>query len=284
MEKCLRLFFSNRDLIAHCLVPYLSIFDCISLLSTASFIWNAYKRAFSLTSFDSATKHAFDWRLTQSLAQFFGNANAAIFMEHLQCGNLALTGGFLLAVLNGENVQICKDVDFVMILNRSSDKIMESNFNTLQHSFDNKIVHTTNRPGTDYGKCFSVDSYTFEAFAKRRFQLISIIKKSHGRALQEYCADFDLKFCSNYYVQNKLVIMYGEHARQKTCNLCLFKFFGTWRERMPPQVLVSRLFPKYWKRICKYRRRGYIITLADQHINPTLKNADVWNIFWADKI
>lgn len=155
-------------------------------------------------------------------------------------GRLFLTGGFLLAILNAEDVSVCSDVDFIFVSPggriQAADFLNGLNFTSLK----------TKEPDSDssfFYKCVVVNSYMVEG---KRMELLSVIEEEH---VDSCCDDFDFGFCKNWFAGRKLLCFDSLCVKKKSTRVWL-------RHK---QSLSDRLN----FRMSKYIDRGYSIEVSD---------------------
>ncbi|MBX9637218.1 MAG: hypothetical protein K2Q45_06675 [Nitrosomonas sp.] len=287
-------FFLHRDLLTSKLIPLLSIFDVFSLFISSKDVWLRYKNIFDMKKEDSASKHVFDMRLRASLEMFFAREEVNILLVHLRLGTFRLTGGFLLAVMNGENVNDCCDVDFVCVLQSVSLRYPQSFYKYLEEEILEGLRRDLNQrlPKTDannyelgiHSKLFRVSTCELRSNPNKKIQIITLIEND-GTNADYFFRHFDFKFCSNSYSKGKLVFYHPMNVKERQCIIYLYKQYGGifYNDQVTPETLEAEVLVKKWDRICKYRKRGYHITLRERFVEDSLPHNELWNRFWSNK-
>ena len=280
-----RVFF-NRDILTGCLLPLLSLYDVATLFFTSIQFKATYKRTFHLTAEESATLHMFNMRIFKGLSFFYGEKDAQIMMEHIKCGNLILTGGFLLAIINGENVRVCEDVDVISIVynyNRKNySELTDKRTMDIMNSFSSKIKLAPYEPNSYTNLNFVVETLEFVLQQSKLQLLFMPDAHSPDLALQAHIQKFDYDFCKNMFSKNRLVVMKLLNVLDKSCRVSLVKCYSIFMNVAAFDINLH--LDKVWKRINKYRSRGYFLELHDKYILTATEGPrnDVWNLNVAD--
>lgn len=290
-----RVFF-DRDILTGCLLPLLSLFEVVTLFFTSIQFKATYKRTFHLPAEESATLHMFNMRIFKGLSLFYGEKDAHIMMEHIKCGNLILTGGFLLAIIHGENVRVCEDVDVISIVynydrknyNRKNyEDLTDKRTMDIMNSFSSTIKLAPHEPNSYTNLKFFVETLEFVLQQSKLQLLFMPDAHSPDLDLRAYIREFDYDFCKNMFSENRLVVMKLLDVLDKSCRVSLVKCYSGFIN-VAAEDLNLRL-DKVWKRINKYRARGYFLELHDKYIltategpeNDELNlNVAKWNEFW----
>ena len=280
-----RVFFS-RDLLPECILPHLSIFEVIALFQSNTAFIKAYKRKFLLDKENSASHHMFVHRVQKALTMFYGEENMQALCALMDQGHVYLTGGFLLAIIQGENVLQCEDADFVTIVPDGYVSLRWRKRWNMEDILRPLKMCAAIRDDTArvYAGAFSVDTFTVN---KRKMQVISLTKDIFGSTMDrndifdQYFEQFDFSFCANYYGRNRLVVTNGKAVREKHCDVWLWEKYGN-DVRLPQEKFNVRM-ESAWQRICKYRTRGYFIRVRDTQCKGPESWRIKWSHFWRDK-
>jgi hypothetical protein len=266
MKGSFLLVFTDRDLLTECLLPMLPLYDVFSLFQTHTCFHRAYKRKYNETR---STFHMFNLRIERALTQFYGEENMRILMGHMFNGTLRLTGGFLLSIINAENVFQCEDVDFVCTVGKIRDAHRTEHVRNISCTLK-KAIHVST-PLNFYESVFAVDTVILNC---KKLQIVSIRTK-----LEKYLDEFDFSFCANCYGKGKLVITSPEAVKKKSSEIHLQLKYGKYYIRNDThKVLVNGR-----NRIFKYRNRGYIIIIKQKEMNQyDAVYRNFWNNFWID--
>ncbi|MBX9637216.1 MAG: hypothetical protein K2Q45_06665 [Nitrosomonas sp.] len=289
--------FCNRDLLTYKLLPLLSVLDLNALFLSFKFVLHRYKDIFKLEPQESASHHAFKLRLRKGLETFFSPEDANILMIQLRLGVIILTGGFLLAILNGENVEVCGDIDFLLVFDSKKyyrlwqpmRHLVDEKLKQLKNDFNGRMKPVVREnTAVDYGNrnIAFVHNFTLPQ-SKKEVQFISIEEKLGDRfPVAQFAKSFDLVFCSNVYANDRLQIFFPTAVQEKSLSLNLFHRYQEHFYETRDNILQQQILERIWSRICKYRKRGYHIALNERIIDVKGQGdyAIVWNKFWADKI
>lgn len=203
-----------------------------------------------------------------------------------------LTGSFLLAVLNGDNVlQTCNDIDLVMMDGT------EYNLPLRQFAPKDDESHWTEENGYDESIIKSCRNFPL---ANGRF--IQLILAKHA-CIQDYLDTFDFDFCANSWDGQHLVMRNPTSVILRRTHLDIRKAYF---DRLPADInadtCASIILPKKLARIKKYEQRGYSITTRKESTNVrglkrrklegrrlTPREIDIrvdkfedrWNLFWS---
>ena len=288
--------FYNRDLLTGCILKHLSLFDIFSLFLTSKQIKATYVRMHPLGNDESATLHLFYKRMHDALTLFYSNNEAATRLIHLvKNGSLYLTGGFLLALINADDITQCEDVDFAFILSKDdTSRVVTFNYGNavnrqacfffnyaFQQGTQNMMVTNDLSSLCFYQSCIACRE--FETTNKKFIQFIcldlNLQRDTKELLLASYCRDFDLKFCANYFSNNKLICFFSKHVREKSV------IVGPDDVERGNNVLLERsqdILPwlqRFEQRITKYKRRGYHCS-----ISGGFKIGSVWFAYWQNKL
>lgn len=285
----------NRDLLTGCILPRLSIFDVFSVFQTCKGIREAYARQYAVPKeTHSLSLHLFKQRLFNGLACFYGEKNAREIMSMLTEGLVFLTGGFLLATINGENIKACGDVDLATVIPSLCEKpkvtrrlCREKSAQVISMLSHAVKIRSNPWDGIFYEDGFSVDSYSV---LEKKLQIIHLKEAEFyiddNARVAHYCRWFDFQFCANFFAKNKLVCMFPLAVKERTTKIDprdrpsqRFSHL-TGEEEM---ILLNHM----WERIAKYRAKGYHIDLSA--IYPMVEGESpariaIWNDFWSAKL
>ena len=208
-----RVFF-DRDLLTEYLLPLLPLYDVFSLFESHPGFHRAYKRKYNESR---STFHMFNLRIQRALTQFYGEENMQILMNHMSTGTLRLTGGFLLAIINAENIFQCEDVDFVCkVVKIRRDAERTERVRDIARTLK-KAIHIRT-PLNFYESVFAVDTLNVNG---KKLQIVLIRTK-----LDTYLNEFDFSFCANCYGKGKLVITSPEAVKNKSSTVHLQLKYG----------------------------------------------------------
>lgn len=263
--------FVHPDVTIYCLLSWLTILDVYALFRAIPPLVHAYKQRHRLARTDNAFKHVFITRLEASLVSFYGKYNGDMCFRHLKLHNMALTGGFLLAVLNNDPIQACEDADFIITYDHTLgfEKFCKRS-DDVCGTFKNVTLAPEITCDASYSNAFCVETLVTDN--KKHLQLIWL--SENNDAYEQFVKNFDFGFCANYFNWEKLVVMKKQNLQERFCAVQLMDCYGGDLTKLP----------RKWQRICKYRKRGYQIRLEQRELFPNFKNADAWNEFWRDKI
>ena len=270
----------NGDVLIYNIFPLLCPLDIFSLFKALPGLLLFYKRKHKLAPSTNALKHVLDKRLTSALCSVYGKYNGDMFMRQMALHHLVLTGGFLLAVLNGDSVRECSDVDFMCMTNHKDWTEFEENTRKIQSVFKDFVYKDSNK--TDYDNSYAVSTFRSKE-PKKKFQCIWLYQGICD--YKKHVDSFDLDFCANYYDWDHLVIKSGTSVRERSCTIKLHDCYGHYLHCSIPHSFIDEVvFEKKWQRICKYRKRGYHIVLEQQKIPNDFVGAQEWNKFWKCKL
>lgn len=258
--------FTNRDLLTECLLPLLSLYDVFSLFQSNTGFHSTYKRKYPT---DSCTFHMFNMRIEKALEKFYGEENMRILMNLMFNGTLRLTGGFLLAIINAENIFRCEDADFVCKVGKIRDAYREEHVRNIVRTL--KKARHVSTPLNFYESVFAVDTVVLNS---KKLQIVSI-----RTGLKRYLDEFDFSFCANCYGNGILLITSPEAVKNKTSHVYLKRKYGKFIIRTD----ANKILENGRNRIFKYRDKGYIIICHEKKISSkNIEYSRFWNKFWKD--
>jgi hypothetical protein len=305
-------FFKNVDLVVHLCTTYLSPVSFSALLRASPDAWRCVTQRRR-----GITMHSFvGMRVEQGLAAFFKSDHAArVLRQDLDSGQrdgLILTGGFLAAVLNGDPVDECRDVDIFVTKNMFAS-------GDWRHQFDVPDLHVCRAlygafesqwdikyPGTHH-----VHKHKFtniRCYGSIREILEQIVSfQLNGKTLQflqsknatitSYIGSFDLDVCKSYYGGGKFWTTRSsmDALRTRSCKLNVYDtYFDAYLsyQRDGPGGGPHFYCRQIYERLCKYLRRGYTIYAEDDvafladimSTDDALPELYDWGTFWKDKI
>lgn len=240
-----------------------------------------------------------DQRLLAAFTRFYQNeVVAALLVKAISTKEVVLTGGFLLAILNGEDVcAVCQDCDLVTY--RESNTVRDYSFKVAGWESPPKRTFTSwrlieelyphcDRDHLNQGYHGVVDAldHRHTMNTTNRYKHISRVLQSvvsyhiNGRKLQflqvtqkrlrNYITSFDLVICQNTYDGRHVNICYPDNIRSRECTVCLedrylLRAFPTF------DLYLERTYgPSLWKRLNKYTYTcGYCVQLT-RNINVTV--------------
>jgi hypothetical protein len=298
-------FFKNTDLVVYLCAAYLSPVSFSALLRASPDAWRcvSQRRGITMQSFVSA-------RIEQGLAVFFKSAHVArVLRQDLDSGRdgLILTGGFLAAVLNGDPVDECRDVDIFVTKNIFASGDWRRQFDVpdlhvcraLYGEFESQWDITAHKHKFTNIRCYGSIREILE-------QIVSF--KLNGKTLQflqskkatitSYVESFDLDVCKSYYGGGGGKFWTTRSSmdalRARSCKLNVYDtYFDAYLAHQRdglgggPHVYCRQIY----ERLCKYLRRGYTIYAEDDvAFLANIMSTDAfpelydWGAFWTDKI
>jgi hypothetical protein len=202
-----------------------------------------------------------------------------------------LTGGFLLAIIHGENVRVCEDVDVISIVYNYNRKnyaeLTDKRTMDIMNSFSSKIKLAPYEPNSYTNLDFVVETLEFVLQQSKLQLLFMPDAHSPDLALQAHIQQFDYDFCKNMFSENRLVVMKLLNVLDKSCRVSLVKCYSGIVNMTAIDIILH--LDKVWKRINKYRSRGYFLELHDKYIHTATEgpgndelnlNVAKWNEFW----
>ena len=289
--------FFNRDLLSDCLLPRLSIFNVFSVFQTCKGIREAYARQYSIPKEAclgvSLSLHLFKHRLFKGLVCFYGEKNAREILGMLEKGLVYLTGGFLLAAINGENIKSCGDVDLATVIPcfREKPKVTRRLCRERSAEIISMLSYAVKIRGNPWDGIFYEDGFAVDSYSvlEKKLQIIHLkdaeFYPDDSARVAHYCRWFDFQFCANFFANNKLVCMFPLAVKEKTTKI---------EPRDKPSQRFSHLtgqeemllLNRMWERIAKYRAKGYDIDLTAIYpmVGEPPERVAIWNDFWRGKI
>lgn len=175
-----------------------------------------------------------------------------------------LTGSFLLAVLNGDNVvQTCNDIDLVALnISESSLNLRDYGLPLLQFAPSDDESRWTKENGYDESivKCC-------RNLPLKNGRVIQRIV-ANSACIQDYLDTFDFDFCANSWDGQRLVMRNVNAVISRRTHLDIRKAYF---DRLPADInadtCTSIILPKKLARIKKYKQRGYSITTRKESTN-----------------
>lgn len=286
----------NRDILSDCLLPCLSIFDVFSVFQTCKGIREAYARQYSIPREAcisiSLSLHVFKQRLWKGLSHFYGEKNALRLSNMLDKGIIYLTGGFLLALISGENINTCSDVDFATVLScyykqspkKRREMCKERSAGIVSMLSQASKIHNYESDNQFYKDGFAVDSYSVHG---KKLQIIHLQDLSRPKVLdamrvESYCRWFDFHFCANFFAEDKLVCCFTENVKDRYSNILSRELpWSRFRNMSNEEEMV--ILNRMMERINKYRAKGYCIDLSELTMQrePHDEKTQIWNQFWS---
>lgn len=238
-----------------------------------------YKRKYKLAPSTNALKHVFDTRLSFAFCAMYGKYNGDMCMRQMSLHHLALTGGFLLAVLNGDATNKCSDVDFMSVTVHQNWTEFDEKIKKMQSVF--KDFEYGDSKTSTYDNSYAVSTFRSKE-PRKKFQCIWLYGGTCD--YKKHTDSFDFDFCANYYDWDHLVIKSKTAVRERACVVKLHDCYGHYLQMSKLLFMIDEVvLERKWKRVCKYRERGYHIILQQQEISNDLVGACEWNKFWKGK-
>jgi hypothetical protein len=240
--------FASHLPIGYCIIQYLAPIDYISL----SLSFAAIRRRYPTT-----TDFLFN-RIRCALMKRLGDEMGDTFAKYLYPNHL--TGGFLLAVLNGDEIRPEQDIDVIM---KADDVTL---YSVLSPWLDYDVE-------TIYSECYRQDEQlrittcvTLET--KCRIQFI------YYREWKEHIDGYDLDFCKNVANSNHFYVTHFAAVLRRRCVFSVLQYVlryvefdrcdDSWYMAFSEkQERCKKLFTDVQNRIQKYRLRGYEIMITD---------------------
>jgi hypothetical protein len=184
-----------------------------------------------------------------------------------------LTGGFLVAVLNGEDVTACKDIDFFI-----SSSITENFFAmALEHFFDaNRPDYYVEPPYRDLKP--NIARVITNYINGKQIQFI-YGKAGIDNQIQHYVRTFDLDVCKSYFTTGNVLRSTPRAFVEMLTHTCEVDIIATYHR---PRFAVAYRLDTIYSRLKKYMERGYQIhcsfRINSERIDPS------WVQFWMTRI
>jgi hypothetical protein len=169
-------------------------------------------------------------------------------------GKITLTGGFLLAVLNGEYTSVCQDIDFLGISPYGTDSLISRE---------------------PYGSLTGLIENVSDLFMNgKKLQFIQFLAR-----VIDPISTYDFEFCKNSLGGGKLRVLHVSSILEKTCFYDINReYYKSYFDRLHANVLENAAVRVYL-RLCKYVTRGYEVCIRQTNTKST-----VWNDFWSQRI
>ena len=169
-------------------------------------------------------------------------------------GKITLTGGFLLAVLNGKDTSVCQDIDFLGVCPYGEDSVI------------------TREPyGSLTGLIENVSNYFMNG---KNLQFIRFLAR-----VVDPISTYDFEFCKNSLGGGKLRVLNVSSILKETCFYEInLPYYKSYFEHMHDND-VKNVAGRVYSRLCKYVNRGYEVC-----IRQTNTKSVVWNSFWSERI
>jgi hypothetical protein len=178
-----------------------------------------------------------------------------------------LTGGTLLAILNGDSIGAAQDLDFCTVDARKYSEPGE-------YGDDDVFPRDCTGEGGEYDLCkYRVESHRLLSGTTAYGIKTDIIFCDTTALLENFPAVFDLSFCGNMLGGNKLYLRSAQDILRRECVLDMDIYMRDYNSTH--NIFVEGLFLRKHARIEKYRRRGYEIKIprpmsAPEDVAPQL--------------
>ena len=175
-------------------------------------------------------------------------------VSDIRDGKIMLTGGFLLAVLNGKDTSVCQDIDFLGICPYAEDSV---------------IVREP------YGSLTGlIENVSDRVMNGKKLQFIQFLA-----SVIDPISTYDFEFCRNRLGGGKLRVLNVSSILEETCFYDInLEYYKSYFEHMHANDLAN-VAGRIYLRLCKYVRRGYEVCIRQTNTKST-----VWNSFWSDRI
>jgi hypothetical protein len=255
----MEVFFTNHHPIGLNLIKYLSPMDYISLSRSISAI---IRRTPSI--YPTAVNFLFS-KISEALKRRIGEKVGTILATNLTGANY-LTGGFLLAALNDDEIREEQDID--LICNRAMYETLKP-YLTDEEDF--------------YAEGYQNEGLTLEIYTRFTSEYRCKIQFILVHELYEHYIDrFDLDFCKNVANGSRFYVTNAETVFKRHCIFSVVNYvmrYVHYEEDAPTrytslnaedEVNLNRC-EKVQKRIVKYRARGYDVILRDNSTEDIIK-------------
>jgi hypothetical protein len=233
----------------------------------------------------------FRQKLHANLIIYFGPTMEGVkFAKHiiswLECGkSKLLTGSFLLNTLNGDDINLCGDIDIITnvydnyLEYRSIEHIPIGCLKLTKEESERLDIQTqfSNPPAQGYSNDDTLRdlcniSVRITDNCRKKIQLLNIYEDNQIK----YIERFDLPICKNYYTCN----IRGPYLKVKHVQLILKRRFNlNLSATYLPRVIccnyefVDLLCNSIYARLCKYKSRSYdILVYTDMNVNNVFIN------------
>jgi hypothetical protein len=227
-------------------------------------------------SFPWLTMQAFTMRRVRTeLERFYQNKQVAeIICAHLGDGTTTfLTGGFLTAVLNGDNVLQCSDVD--IFINGPSPELKEA-----IAPFYTEHAEVTPSYNVLRNLLSVIDTRHVLPCGKK----IQFLHGKNGWPIGTYVQSFDLPFCQNYLgcgggvlrcTRDSVNAMLTRSHRVDLTHTFKIPVVYAAISSVNRDFCLGRACESIYKRLKKYATKGYDIYCAEEE-----SGSDQWSVFW----
>jgi len=251
-------FFANHRPIGLCIIKYLAPIDYIALSRSFAAI-----RRQTPVVYPSTVDFLFE-HIEQALKKRLGDAIAEVIICNLitERNNLSwfdktpkssfLSGGFLLAILNGDAILPEQDID-ILLSHMGNNPILEGLAPLMTDVEEN---------GDSYRQDILLNVVTGVILSKVPCKIQFIWKQS----MKDNVANYDLMFCKNIANKHSFHMMNAYSVLKRICDFSVADYIVRYiviDDYHYENTDYIRFYEKISGRIAKYRARGYEVRLVE---------------------